>query len=121
MAVTLYHNPQCSKCRAALELLRARGEEPRIVEYLKTPPDQATLTNILTLLGMEPRQLMRTGEAVYKENNLHNPDLTREELIAAMVKHPKLIERPIAVTEKGAVLGRPPEKVLEVLSSPDGR
>ncbi|MBF0153590.1 MAG: arsenate reductase (glutaredoxin) [Magnetococcales bacterium] len=115
MSVTLYHNPQCSKCREVLALLRSRGVEPRLVEYLKTPPDRQTLTAILALLGMEPRELMRTKEAAYKENNLHDPDLTREALIDAMVSHPRLIERPIAMTDKKAVVGRPPEKVLELL------
>ncbi|MBF0137996.1 MAG: arsenate reductase (glutaredoxin) [Magnetococcus sp. DMHC-1] len=115
MPMILYHNPQCSKSRAALELLRTRGVEPGIVEYLKVPPDRETLSRILDLLGMEPRQIMRTKESAYRENHLHNPDLTRDELIDAMVRNPRLIERPIAMTERGAVLGRPPEKVLDLL------
>jgi len=115
MSVTLYHNPRCSKSRQALQLLREHGVEPEIVEYLKTPPDVAALTGILERLGMEPRELMRTKEAEYRELGLDDPALTREQLIQAMVTHPKLIERPIVVGGKRAALGRPPEQVLEIL------
>jgi arsenate reductase len=115
MAVTIYHNPRCSKSRQTLELLRNRGVEPQIVEYLKTPPDAATLTHVLELLGMEPRDLIRTKEKEYKENGLDDPSLSREALIAAMVAHPRLIERPIVVKDGRAALGRPPEQVLDLL------
>ncbi|MCB2264189.1 MAG: arsenate reductase (glutaredoxin) [Candidatus Thiosymbion ectosymbiont of Robbea hypermnestra] len=115
MTITLYHNPRCSKSRRTLELLRDRGIEPRILKYLETPPDPATLERLLEQLGLEPRELMRKQEKEYKENELANPALTREELIAAMVAHPKLIERPILVKDDRAVLGRPPEAVLELL------
>lgn len=115
MTITLYHNPRCSKSRRTLELLRDRGIEPRILKYLETPPDPATLERLLEQLGLEPRELMRKQEKEYKENELANPVLTREELIAAMVAHPKLIERPILVKDDRAVLGRPPEAVLELL------
>lgn len=115
MSVTLYHNPRCSKSREALALLRERGVEPEVVEYLKTPPDAATLTRILDLLGLEPRALMRTKEPEYRDLGLDDPGLSREQLIAALVAHPKLIERPIALEGERAALGRPPEQVLSVL------
>ena len=115
MTVTIYHNPRCSKSRQALELLRGRGVEPQIVEYLETPPDIQTLEHLLDMLGLEPRALMRTKEKEYNENGLANPALTREALIAAMADYPKLIERPIVVKDDKAVLGRPPEAVLGIL------
>jgi arsenate reductase len=113
--VAIYHNPRCSKSRQALELLRKRGVEPEIIEYLKTPPTKAELKRILKQLGLEPRALMRKGEPVYKAKRLDNPKLTDDQLIAAMVADPILIERPIVVAGNKAVLGRPPEKVLEIL------
>lgn len=115
MNVTLYHNPRCSKSRAALALLRERGVEPNVVEYLKTPPTKAELESILERLGMEPRQLLREGEAAYHEAGLDDPTLGAEAVVEAMVRHPVLIERPIVVAEGRAVVGRPPERVLEVL------
>ena len=115
MAVTIYHNPRCSKSRATLKLLEERGIAPEIVEYLKTPPDAATLDGLLTRLGMEPRDLMRRKEAPYRGNGLDDEDLTRDALIAAMVADPILIERPIVVTGGKAALGRPPEAVLDIL------
>lgn len=113
--VTLYHNPRCSKSRQALELLRGRNVEPEIVEYLKAPPSVAELDRILKLLDMEPRALMRRKESVYKDLALDDESLDRHSLIQAMVEHPILIERPIAVTDGHAALGRPPENVLDVL------
>ena len=113
--ITIYHNPRCSKSRQALELLDSRGVEADIVEYLKTPPDAGQLTEILDLLGMEPRDLMRTNEPEYKDNKLDDPDLSREQLIQTMVDHPRLIQRPIVLGKGKAALGRPPEKILEVL------
>ena len=115
MAVTIYHNPRCSKSRATLKLLEERGIAPEIVEYLKTPPDAATLDELLTKLGLEPRNLMRRKEAPYRENGLDDETLTREALIAAMVADPILIERPIVVSRGKAALGRPPEAVLDIL------
>ena len=115
MTVTLYHNPRCSKSRQTLALLQDRGVEPRIVEYLKDPPDAATLDAILKRLKMEPRDLMRRKEAPYKELNLQDAGLSRSALIAAMVEHPILIERPIVTKGSKAALGRPPESVLEIL------
>lgn len=113
---TLYHNPRCSKSRATLELLREQGVEPQIVEYLKTPPDAATLRAIVDRLGIAPRDLLRTGEAEYRELGLKDAELDDEALIQTMVQHPKLIERPILVHGDRARIGRPPEQVLEILS-----
>lgn len=112
---TLYHNPRCSKSREALELLQARGIDPEIVRYLETPPDAATLKKLLRLLGMSARELLRTKEDEYRELCLDDPKLGEDALVAAMVAHPRLIERPIAVCGKRAVVGRPPENVLELL------
>lgn len=113
--LTLYHNPRCSKSRGALELLEQRGLTPTIVRYLETPPDAATLKALLGKLGIAPRQLLRSGEDEYKALDLANPALTDTQLIDAMVQHPKLIERPILIAGDKAVIGRPPEKVLEIL------
>lgn len=113
--LTLYHNPRCSKSRAALELLEARGLAPTVVRYLETPPDAATLRAVLGKLGIGARELLRTGEDEYKQLNLANTALTDAQLVEAMVSHPKLIERPILVAGDKAVIGRPPEHVLEIL------
>lgn len=113
--MTLYHNPRCSKSRSALELLQARGLTPDIVLYLDTPPDAARLRDLLGKLGITARQLLRTGEDAYKALNLADRDLGDEQLIDAMVAHPKLIERPILIAGDKAVIGRPPENVLELL------
>jgi len=115
MTTTLFHNPRCSKSRATLELLQSKGIELMIIEYLKTPPDAETLKNILKLLGMTPRELMRKNEAVYKEANLDDTNLSDDELIAAMIEHPILIERPILLANDKAAIGRPPENVLSIL------
>ncbi|HHO69657.1 MAG TPA: arsenate reductase (glutaredoxin) [Gammaproteobacteria bacterium] len=113
--ITFYHNPRCSKSRQTLELLRERGVEPIVVEYLKTPPDRAELEAILDLLGLEPRDLIRSGEAEYRQAGLDDPSLSRDALIDAMLKYPKLIQRPIVVANGRAAIGRPPERVLEIL------
>jgi arsenate reductase len=115
MSVEIYHNPRCSKSRQTLQLLQERGIEPQVIEYLRTPPDKATLERILDMLGLAPRQLMRTKEAEYKEQGLDDPALTREQLIDAMIATPKLIERPIVIKNGKAAIGRPPEKILEIL------
>lgn len=111
----LYHNPRCSKSRSALELLEQRGLSPSVIRYLETPPSAAELQQILARLGISPRQLLRSGEEEYKTLNLADPTLTDGQIIDAMVVHPKLIERPILVAGDVAVIGRPPEKVLEIL------
>lgn len=115
MTPTLYHNPRCSKSRAALALLREHGVEPEVIEYLKDPPDAETLSRLLDLLGLGPRELMRTKEPEYRALGLDDPALTREALIAAMVANPRLIERPILVKDGRAAIGRPPERLLEIL------
>jgi len=114
MTVIMYHNPRCSKSRATLALLRGRGIEPEIIEYLKTPPTEAELDRILTMLGREPEALMRKGEAEYKAH-VKDKGLSRAEQIAVMVTHPILIERPIVINGDRAAVGRPPEAVLEIL------
>ena len=113
--VTIYHNPRCGTSRTTLDLIRKRGIEPKVVEYLKTPPTVRELDAILKLLGMEPREVMRTKEPEYAEYKLDNPKLTRAELIAAMVQHPILIQRPIVLSKGKAALGRPPENVEKIL------
>ncbi|SEJ04966.1 MULTISPECIES: arsenate reductase (glutaredoxin) [unclassified Pseudomonas] len=113
--LTLYHNPRCSKSRGALELLEARGLAPTIIRYLETPPDAAQLRELLGKLGIGARALLRTGEDEYKALNLADASLSDEQLIAAMAAHPKLIERPVLVAGDKAVIGRPPEKILEIL------
>jgi arsenate reductase len=112
MAVTIYHNPRCSKSRQTLALLEEQGIAPQVVEYLKTPPDAATLRGLLQKLGLGPRDLLRQKEAAEAGIAL---DLDGDALIEAMVAHPIVIERPIVVSGKRARLGRPPEKVLEIL------
>ncbi len=113
--VRIFHNPKCSKCRLTMEILNDKGVNTSVIEYLKTPPNSDELTEILDLLGIEPRELMRKHEAPYKENNLDNPELTRDQLIQAMIDHPILIERPIIINGKKATIGRPPEKVFDIL------
>ena len=113
--ISIFHNPRCSKSRSALELLEARGIQPEIVRYLETPPSAAELKALLGKLGIGALQLLRTGEDEYKELDLANPALSDDQLIDAMARHPKLIERPIVIVGDKAVVGRPPEKVLEIL------
>ena len=115
MTVTIYHNPRCSKSRQTLELLRGKGLEPEIIEYLKNPPGKSEMTGILALLGLDPRSLMRKKEAEYKANGLDAPDLSDEQLLDALVEHPVLIERPIVLANGKAAVGRPPENVLKIL------
>jgi arsenate reductase len=115
--ITLYHNPRCTKSREALTLLRGRGVEPDIVEYLKTPPTAAELARIVGLLGIAPEALVRKGEDLFKES-YHGKKLDDRQWIDALAQHPILIERPIAIRGKRAVIGRPPERVLELLKGP---
>ena len=114
-ATVIYHNPRCSKSRQTLELLNEHGVDAEVIEYLKTPPDAEMLGRIIDLLGLQPRELMRTNEDEYRELGLDDTTLSRDELIAAMVKHPKLIQRPIVIRGNKAALGRPPEDVLGIL------
>lgn len=115
MDVVIYHNPRCGKSRSTLELLRSKGVEPTVIEYLKTPPSAAELEDILGKLGLEPRELMRKNEAAYQEAGLADASLDRATLIAAMAANPILIERPIVLAHGKAAIGRPPENVLAIL------
>ncbi len=112
--VTIYHNPRCGKSRDTLALIEAKGIEPQIVEYLKTPPTKEELCDLLRKLGMKPAQLVRKGEDVYKDR-FAGKALSDEQWLDALAKHPILIERPIVVKGAKAVLGRPPENVLGLL------
>lgn len=115
-SVTIYHNPRCSKSRETLSLLKDNGIDPDVVLYLETPPDAATMRKLLTMLGMNSaRELMRQKEELYKELNLSGSQLSEEDLIQAMVDNPKLIERPIVVSNGQARIGRPPEQVLDIV------
>ena len=116
MSVTIYHNPRCSKSRTTLALLEAEGISPSIRLYLDHPPTAEELASLLLMLGMtSPRELMRKGEDAYKEGHLDNHSLTTDELIAAIIATPKLIERPIVICQGQARIGRPPEQVLGIL------
>lgn len=112
---TIYHNPRCSKSRQTLALLEENGIQPDIVLYLEDTPDAAALAGLIGKLGISARQLLRKGEEDYKAQGLADDSLADEALVAAMVNFPKLIERPIVVRGERAVLGRPPENVLELL------
>ncbi len=114
-SVDIYHNPRCSKSRATLALLEERGIDVSDIEYLKEPPDDIELRQILDLLGIPARDLLRNGEAAYKELNLADESKTEDEIIKAIVEHPILMERPIVTTASAARIGRPPEAVLEIL------
>ncbi len=113
--LTLYHNPRCSKSRGALELLQERGLDPTVVHYLETPLNATQLKTLLGKLGISARQLLRTGEDEYKQLNLADTQLSEAQLIAAIAEHPRLMERPILVAGDKAIIGRPPENVLEIL------
>ena len=115
MDVTIYHNPRCSKSRQTLQLLEAQGIEPTIRLYLEDVPSAKELKEVISKLGISPRELLRKGEDAYKDNKLSNKDLSDSALIKAMVEFPKLIERPIVIKGDLAKLGRPPEQVLEIL------
>lgn len=112
--LTIYHNPECSKSRATLALLRERGLTPRIVEYLQSPPSAAELKAIVAMLGIRPEELVRKGEDIHK-SRYAGKTLSDEQWIAAMVRDPILIERPIVVLKDRAAIGRPPEAVLALL------
>jgi arsenate reductase len=116
--ILIYHNPDCGTSRNTLALIRNAGIEPTIVEYLKTPPDRATLVALLKQMNMTPRQLLREKGTPYAELNLGEPHWTDDELIDQMLKHPILINRPIVVTGRGAKLCRPSEVVLDLLPLP---
>ena len=115
MSLKIYHNPRCSKSRETLKLIEEKGLEPLVIEYLKTPPDEETLKQLIQQLGIKPRELLRTQEDEYKQAGLDDESISDEDVILAMVKYPKLIERPIVVCNGQAVIGRPPVKVLDIL------
>lgn len=115
MNTIIFHNPRCSKSRQTLALLQERGIEPDVIEYLKTPPDVATLRNIVEQLGLTVRELMRTGEDEYKAAQEQLAELDETGLLEWLAGHPAVIERPIVVTRHGARIGRPPDNVLDIL------
>ncbi len=115
MSIKIFHNPRCSKSRQTLQLLNDNAIEPEVVEYLKTPPNSTELAEVLKMLGMQPRDLIRKKEAEYKACGADNPELSDAELIDLMVANPKLIERPIVIKGNKAAIGRPPEQVLDIL------
>lgn len=116
--ITIYHNPQCGTSRNTLELIRNSGEEPTVIEYLKTPPDRATLVRLIQDMGIEVRALLRIKGTPYEELGLGNASLSDEQLVDAMMEHPILINRPIVVTPLGTRLCRPSEAVLDLLPQP---
>jgi arsenate reductase len=111
----IYHNPRCSKSRQTLALIEEKGLTPTIIRYLESPPDAAEISDLLMKLGISARALLRKGEQDYKDQNLKNTQLSEAELIDAMATYPKLIERPIVVKNNKAILGRPPENVLDLI------
>lgn len=117
MTVTIYHNPACGTSRNVLALIRNSGEDPRIIEYLKTPPSRAGLVDLIAHMGVPVRSVLREKGTPFHELGLDNPALSDDALIDAMIAHPILINRPIVVTPLGAALCRPSETVLEILSN----
>jgi arsenate reductase len=118
MSVTIYHNPACGTSRNTLEMIRQSGEEPGVIEYLKTPPSRDKLIDLLAAMDMKPRELLREKGTPYADLGLGDATLTDDVLVDAMIAHPILINRPIVVTRKGAALCRPSEKVLPLLENP---
>jgi len=119
MSITIYHNPTCATSRNTLAMIRQSGEEPQVIEYLKTPPDRVTLIHLIRSIGITPRELLRRKGTPYDEFGLDDPKWSDDDLIGFMLAHPILINRPIVVTPKGARLCRPSELVLELLPNPD--
>lgn len=115
MKITIYHHSGCSKSRQTLALIRAQGYEPTIVEYLTAPPDVTTLKQVIKMLDITPRELLRKNEKEFSSAALDSPTVTDDTIIQAMLSHPQLIERPIVVVNNKAVIGRPPENVLTIL------
>lgn len=118
MTITIYHNPDCGTSRNTLAMIRQSGEEPRVIEYLKTPPSRDELVGIIAALDIPPRELLRQKGTPYDELNLVDPNKTDDELIEAMMEHPILINRPVVVTPLGTRLCRPSEAVLKILPNP---
>lgn len=118
METTIYHNPACGTSRNTLAIIEASGEVPHVIEYLETPPSRERLVELISLVGIAPRELLRRKGTPYEELNLDDPALSDDQLIDTMMAHPILINRPIVITEKGARLCRPSERVLEILAHP---
>ena len=118
MSVTIYHNPACGTSRNTLALIQATGAEPEMIHYLETPPSREELVSLLARMGISPRDLLRQKGTPYAELGLSDPSLTPDQLIAAMIAHPLLINRPIVVGPKGVKLCRPSEQVLSILDKP---
>jgi arsenate reductase len=119
MTIIIYHNPDCGTSRNTLAMIRQSGEEPEVIEYLKTPPSREKLIDLIAAMGITPRQLLREKGTPYEELGLGDPKWTDDELIDFMIAHPILINRPIVVTPKGTKLCRPSEAVLDILPNPD--
>ena len=113
--IKIYHNPRCSKSRKTLAIIEGKGFEPEIIKYLDNPPSIQELHTILTLLNLNPRDLMRKNESEYKDNHMNDNSLTTDELLSLMHKFPKVIERPIVLANGKAAIGRPPESVLDII------
>jgi len=119
MTITIYHNPACGTSRNTLAIIRQSGEEPVVIEYLKTPPSRQKLIELIAAMRMTPRQLLRDKGTPYAELDLGNPKWSDDEILDFMLAHPILINRPIVVTPKGTILARPSEAVLDILPNPD--
>ena len=119
MTITIYHNPACGTSRNTLAMIRQSGEEPEVIEYLKTPPSRARLVELISAMGIRPRDLLREKGTPYAELGLDDPKWSDDELIDAMLEHPILINRPIVVTPLGTKLCRPSEAVLDILPNTD--
>lgn len=119
MTITIYHNPACGTSRNTLAIIRQSGEEPEVIEYLKTPPSRDRLIELIAAMGMRPRDLLREKGTPYAELGLGDPKWSDDEILDLMLAHPILINRPIVVTPLGVVLARPSEKVLDILPNPD--
>lgn len=115
MSITIWHNPRCSKSRETLELLRSKGIEPAIREYLKQPPSKTEVETLIAQVGGEPATLIRDGEPEFKALKMKKADLTKADIVKAIVAHPVLLQRPVVVSGKKAAIGRPPEAVLALL------
>ena len=114
--LTIYHNPSCSKSRETLQILESNNVIPQIIEYLDTPPSKCELTKIIALLGIAPAELLRTTEAVYKEAGYNVDTMSNEAIIDAICENPSLLQRPIVIYGDKAIIGRPPSKVLDIIS-----
>ena len=119
MTITIYHNPDCGTSRNTLAIIRQSGEEPQVIEYLKTPPSRERLVELIEAMAMTPRALLREKGTPYAELGLGDPKWSDDEILDFMLAHPILINRPVVVTPKGTVLARPSEAVLDILPNPD--